>query len=127
MGVFRYRLELAHAHGTMQSLGVFFSCFWRFFIRKKTILFYPEGPRDFHAMYKLLKFLGYHTTSAPNQKFDIAIQWWLAFDGNPYAPENTLASILGPDRNGHRLLNIHGTDISKNVSAQHLKRFLDTR
>ncbi|WP_319405991.1 hypothetical protein [uncultured Desulfosarcina sp.] len=114
LSVYRYRVALMPAQKTGGRFRIFLQSAWDVFINKRKILFYPEGPRDFHAIYKLLLFLGYHITSDPRDSYRMAIQWWLAFDGNPYAPQNRLAEIVGTRRNGCQVLNLQGNDISKN-------------
>lgn len=87
--------------------------FWRTFIRRTRILFYPEGHRDFHAICKALRFLGYRSTSDPQKKYDFAIKWWLAFDGNPFAPDISFAPLDDLKKKGINVLNIRCNDISK--------------
>jgi len=111
---YRYRVEVSDAHGIKEKLPLLSQSFWRFFIHRKKILFYPEGPKPFHAIYKVLLFLGYHILSDTKDNCDLAIKWWLGFDGNPFGPsrEDMLSKITYiPSRT--KLLNIDCHDISK--------------
>ncbi len=39
--------------------------------------------------------------------------WWLAFDGNPFAPNAALQMLDTINRNENNILNYRGLDISK--------------
>ena len=111
--IYKYRVELTHAHGIDKRFPLLIQSFRRSFIDRKTILFYPDGPMPFHALHKILMFLGYRVTSDIQKRCNIAIKWWLAFDGNPYAPEIPFPSIKNNEINRTKLLNIDCNDISK--------------
>ncbi len=110
---YKYRVEVTHAKGITEKFPLFIQSFWMSFIDRKKILFYPDGPREFHALYKILKFLGYRITSDTQKNCDLAIKWWLAFDGNPFAPEELFPPFKDIRQNGAKLLNIRCNDISK--------------
>jgi len=59
-------------------------------------------------------FLGYQVTSNPQKKWDLAIKWWLAFDGNPFAPVGSMPPVMNTKNNGITVLNSRCNDISKN-------------
>ena len=87
-------------------------------VNTKTILFYPDPPLEFHALYKTLMYLGYRISTNPNKHFDLAIKWWLAFDGSPFAPESKLDSIKVNQLETSKQLNSKCIDISKeNINA----------
>lgn len=108
-----YRVELTNAYGTADKLRLLLQSFRRTFMDRKTILFYPDEPMPFHALYKILMFLGYRVTSDTQKDCNVAIKWWLAFDGNPFAPDKPFPPLKSAPRNGVKLLNIHCNDISK--------------
>lgn len=110
---YKYRVEVIHAKGIKGKLPLLIQSFWRSFIDRKRILFYPDGPREFHALYKILMFMGYRITSDTQKNCDLAIKWWLAFDGNPFAPEKYFPPLNDTRQNGIKLLNIRCNDISK--------------
>lgn len=110
---YRYRIETTNACSTKEKFLILMQSFGRTFINTKTILFYPDEPRPFHALYKILMFLGYRITLDTQKNYDLAIQWWLAFDGNPFAPEKSLPFLKGTRKNGVKYLNINCNDISK--------------
>ncbi|MGQ9610172.1 MAG: hypothetical protein ACUVWN_12795 [bacterium] len=76
-------------------------------------MFYPDGPLPFHAMYKILIFLGYHISTDPQEECNLAIKWWLAFDGNPFAPERPFPPLKSAKKNSVKILNARCNDISK--------------
>ena len=112
---YRYRVDVTGAQGIKEKLPLLLKSVRRALISRKKILFYPDGPKDFHALYKILKYLGYRVGFDARKRCDLAIKWWLAFDGNPYAPEKPFPAVrhTGKGRNGARLLNIRCNDISK--------------
>jgi hypothetical protein len=150
---YHHRLDLAHAQQILDRLPRPLQCFWRclmfycyrmeitsgkklsqkfqilaFSLKRalivpKRILFYPDQPQPFHAMYKLLLFLGYTVTSNPKTTHQLAVVWWLAFDGNPFAPHAALQMLDVISRNENRILNYRGRDISKVLVNQ---TFADT-
>lgn len=110
---YRYRVEITNAKRVSEHISM-----WRYsirtaFIAPKTMLFYPDAPKPFHAMYKLLTYLGYYITSDRRKDCNPCMLWWLAFDGNPFAPEQSLSVLENVKRNGNTVLNRHGRDISK--------------
>ncbi len=111
---YRYKVKLTRARSPSRKLRLLGQSFQRTFVDKKRILFYPEGPLEFHALFKVLKFLGYQTSSDSRVKAHLAVKWWLAFDGNPFAPANSEppGNVYGNGR--IRVLNRHCNDISKN-------------
>ncbi len=112
---YRYRIELSGARGVTQKLKLFGQSFWTALIEKKRVFFYPDGPVEMHALFKVLKYLGYQSSSDPQKNCDLAVKWWLAYDGNPFAPIETIPAIKGPKNNGVRVLNGRCNDISKNI------------
>jgi hypothetical protein len=108
-----YRVKVTNAHGIAEKLPLLLQSFRRTCIVRKTILFYPDGPMEFHAIYKVLMFLGYRITSDPQENYDLAIKWWLAFDGNPFAPDKPFPLLRSTRQNGVKALNMHCNDISK--------------
>ena len=110
---YRYRVKLTNTHGITEKLSLLLQSFRRTFIDRKTILFYPDGPKPFHALYRILMFLGYRITSDTQKKCNVAIKWWLAFDGNPFAPEKLFPPIKGTRKYRAKLLNMNCNDISK--------------
>lgn len=112
---YRYRIELTGARGANQKLRLLGQSFWRTLIDKKRVFFYPDGPVEFHALFKVLKFLGYQYSSDPQRNCDVALKWWLAFDGNPFAPEKTIPTVRGTNNNRVTVLNNRCNDISKNI------------
>jgi hypothetical protein len=70
---------------------------------------------EFHALFKILLFLGYKFTSNPQRSCDLAINWWLAFDGNPFAPVKVMPSIKSNGKRKISVLNRRCIDISKNM------------
>ncbi len=112
---YRYRVELTGARSVNQKLRLLGQSFWRTLIDKKKIFFYPDRPVEFHALFKVLKFLGYQYSSDPQSNCKLAFKWWLAFDGNPFAPVKDFPTIKGPENNGVTVLNSRCNDISKNI------------
>ncbi|MCP5004998.1 MAG: hypothetical protein GY941_13855 [Planctomycetes bacterium] len=110
---YKYRVEITHAKGITEKLHLFIQCFWRAFIDRKKILFYPVGPVEHHVMYKILLFLGYSITTNPTDRCNLAIKWWRAPDGNPYAPQDAVLSQLPNMLGGTKMLNIELVDITK--------------
>ena len=109
-----YRVELTGASGAKQKLRLLGQSFWGTLIDKKRVFFYPDGPVEFHALFKVLKFLGYRSSSDPQRNCELAIKWWLAFDGNPFAPVKSIPTMKGTKNNGVKVLNNRCNDISKN-------------
>jgi len=113
--IYRYRVEVTHGNTVSEKLSVLLFSLKASFIAPKKILFYPDEPQSFHAIYKLLLFLGYTITSNPKDDYNLAVLWWLAFDGNPFAPENSFPTLLKIKRHGDTVLNFQGRDISKTL------------
>lgn len=111
---YRYQAELTSARGARGKLPLLLQSFRKTFIDRKTVLFYPDGPRNFHALFKILMSLGYRYTSDPQRKYDLAIHWWVARDGNPFAPEKSSPLLTSIKQSGATVLNIRCSDISKN-------------
>jgi hypothetical protein len=81
-------------------------------------LFFPDGPRELFVLFKILSFLGYRYTSDPHWDYQVAIKWWLAFDGNPFAPETSDPLLNTIQQRGVPVINIRCKSISKaNVTA----------
>lgn len=110
---YRYRVNLTNADGIEAKLQILVQSFRRTFIDRKTILFHPDGPLQFHALYKILQFLGYRVTYSTENKIDVAIRWWLAWDGNPFAPDKPFPHPKSTYQDGMKVLNMHCNDISK--------------
>ena len=111
---YRYRVKVNNTCDTAERLRLLSQSFWRTYKDKKRVLFYPDGPKEFHALFKILMFLGYQVTSDPQKKCDLAIKWWLAFDGNPFAPVESMPPVMNTKIHGATVLNNRCNDISKN-------------
>jgi hypothetical protein len=115
---YRYRVDVAHAHGIVNKCCFFLQSFWTSFVDRKRIFFYPEAPRPFCVIYKILKFLGYRVITAPRKHCNLAIKYWHGFDGNPYSPDRSFPPVKMRHTHGNKLLNAQCNDISKkNVNA----------
>jgi hypothetical protein len=112
---YKYNVELTNTNNIIKKFKLLLECIWKTYIDRKRILFYPEGPVEFHALFKILLFLGYKFTSNPQKSCDIAIKWWLAFDGNPFAPVKVMPLIKGNKNRRVTVLNSHCNDISKHM------------
>ncbi len=115
---YRYRVEITRAHGPTEKLPLLIQSLWRTFIDRKEILFYPDGPVKHHAMYKILLFLGYRITTNPTDHCNLAIKWWRAPDGNPFAPQDAVLSQLTNRLDRAKILNIEVEDITKERVAR---------
>lgn len=111
---YQYRLDITNSRSYYDKLTELIQAGRRCVINRKKIAFFPEGPREFHAIYKLLKFLGYQISVGEEINGDLSIKWWLAFDGNPFAPDNVRLPRFSQKGNNHRTLNPNCDDISKN-------------
>ena len=111
---YRYKVELTGVCDRIQKLRLLTQSLRRTFVDKKRVLFYPDGPVEFHALFKILKFLGYQSSSDLQRNCELAIKWWLAFDGNPFAPVDSVPPINGDKNSAITVLNKHCNDISKN-------------
>jgi hypothetical protein len=115
--VYKYHAYIANTHGILDKIRLLMHSFYVSYLDKKTILFYPDGPREFHALYKILLFLGYRVTTNPRKKSWLNIKWWLAFDGNPFIPNDFLKSFPIFDKsiadNIQKSLNVGCNDVSK--------------
>lgn len=112
---YRYKVEITNTRGISKKLRLLLKCFWKTYKDRKRILFYPDGPVEFHALFKILLFLGYQVTSDPKRSCDLAVKWWLAFDGNPFAPLQDMPPIKGNDNRRVPVLNRRCNDISKRM------------
>jgi hypothetical protein len=83
---YNYQIEIYGISTIIGELGLFYKNLFKAFKKRKVILFYPDSPRDFHVLFKILKFLGAEITNDPDRCCDIAIKWWRAPDGNPFSP-----------------------------------------
>jgi len=110
---YRYRVRLTNADSIEAKLHILVQSFRMVFIDRKVILFHPDGTRPFHALHKVLQFLGYRVTFSTEHKIDLAIRWWLAWDGNPFAPDKPFPALKSAYQNGVKVLNISCHDISK--------------
>jgi len=108
-----YRVWLTEVQGLREKLPLLFCSLWKTFIDRKKILFYPDGPLPHHAMYKILKFLGYHVTTDPGVRCALAIKWWRAPDGNPFSPQETVLSEVQKKIGHKKVLNNECKDITK--------------
>ena len=113
ISIYKYRVELTHAHDIAKKFPLLLQSFWRSFIDRKRIFFYPEAPMPFCVIYKILKFLGYRVITNPQKNCNLAIKYWHGFDGNPFSPDKSFPSIIRNNKNGDRLLNTQCNDISK--------------
>jgi hypothetical protein len=113
MKTYRYRIEITNSKTVGTIIWQFIESAKRVFFKRKRILFYPDGPRRFHALYKILLFSGYRYATDENSNYDVAIKWWLAFDGYPFAPENAGDILQHHQKNGTITLNNQCNDISK--------------
>ncbi len=120
--VFKYKVKINSGRSIVNIGRSLWQSFWRAFIDRKCILFYPAQPQPIHVIYKALLFLGFRTVSDPNQHYDVAIKWWRAPDGMPFGPsgKDVLAEFGRVPANA-RLLNIKCEDISK----EHLNAVFD--
>ena len=109
---FRYRIEITNSRTTANVIRQFTESAKNVFLKRKKILFYPDGPKQFHALYKILRFLGYRY-AGENGICDLAIKWWLAFDGCPFAPDASDGILEKHRSRGIQILNRHCNDISK--------------
>jgi hypothetical protein len=111
---YRYRVEMTGAHRGRQKLELLLKTVWQGLAKPNTILFYPEKPLEFHALFKILKYLGYHVTTNPDSGHDLVIKMWLAFDGNPFAPRVAEPALKNGKKAQTIRLNTDCNDISKN-------------
>ncbi|HID96997.1 MAG TPA: hypothetical protein EYP57_02240 [Thermodesulfobacteriaceae bacterium] len=111
--IYRYRVEITGSNSPIEKLSQLVQSFWRTFILRKQVLFFPDGHRPFHALCKALRFLGYRSTTDPGKNCNFAIRWWLAFDGNPFAPEDSFDFLRKLKQKGVTVLNYNCNDISK--------------
>ena len=111
---YRYRVEITRAHGINEKLPLLLQSFWRSFIDRKTILFYPDEPMRHCVIYKILMFLGYRATKNSQINCDLAIKYWHGFDGNPFYSEKSFPQLKTIRKNGVKVLNSRCNDISKN-------------
>ena len=110
---YKYRAELTNAHSITKNYLLLLQSFWRTFIDRKNILFYPEGPMPHCVIYKILMFLGYRVTTDPQKDCDLAIKYWHGFDGNPFSSEKSFPQLKSTKQNGVKVLNFRCNDISK--------------
>ena len=108
-----YRVWLTEVQGLREKLLLLFWSLWETFIDRKKILFYPDGPLPHHAMYKILKFLGYHVITDPTVPCALAFKWWRAPDGNPFPPKDSVLSELQKRLGRGKVLNNECKDITK--------------
>ena len=109
---FIYRDEFAESSNFFCKFKLLSKTVYDTCVQKRAILFYPDQPLEFHALYKVLTYLGYRITSNSQKRFNLAIKWWLAFDGNPFAPAGEMPFNEGIE-NGLLILNKNCNDISK--------------
>jgi hypothetical protein len=112
---YKYRVVVTNARGISKKLSMLFQSFWGTYINRKRVLFYPDEPLEFHALFKVLRYLGYQFTTNPQKNCDLAIKWWLAFDGNPFAPVKHMPAIKGNNVGDVTVLNKGCNDISKHM------------
>ncbi len=74
--------------------------------KHKTILFYPDKPQSFHALYKICNILGYTMTSDPTSHFDSVI----AFEDITIRTPNKILDGLAKKR---KVINYNCGDITK--------------
>lgn len=113
--IFKQRVYLDNAKHPIDKLKLLYKSIYDAYFVRKTILFYPHGPLEFHALYKALNFLGYRVTTSPKNRFNIAIKWWRAFDGNPYSPNTDDYTNAFKNLNPKKMLNSQCNDISKQL------------
>jgi hypothetical protein len=111
---YRYRIEVTAPRNKVGKLDLLLKAVWQNLTKPKTVLFYPQKPLEFHALFKILKFLGYRMTTNPHDGCDLVIKMWLAFDGNPIAPPVVDPSYLNEKTSKRIVLNRHCNDVSKN-------------
>ena len=111
---YQYRTEVIGARRGSQKFDLLLKTVWQDLTKPKAILFYPEKPREFHALYKMLKFLGYRMTTNPQNGYDLIIKMWLAFDGNPIAPKIPEPNCITDKASRIISLNTRCNDVSKN-------------
>ncbi len=111
--IYKQRKHVENTHRPLEKLNLLTKSLYDAYIKRKTILFYPDNPVEFHALYKTLMYLGYRISTNPKNRFNIAIKWWLAFDGNPFAPE-AIQNIENMDMDKSiQKINQNCSDISK--------------
>ncbi|MCP5005510.1 MAG: hypothetical protein GY941_16465 [Planctomycetes bacterium] len=112
--IYKYRVEITHAKGIKGKLPLLLQSFWRSFIDRRMILFYPDEPKQFCVIYKILLFLGYRITTSSQKNCDLAIKYWHGFDGNPFYSEKSFSPLEAIGKKGVKVLNNRCNDISKN-------------
>ena len=115
---YRYRVEVLGAQGVTEKLPLLAQSVWQTLISRKKILFYPDGPKKHHALYKALSYLGYHITTDPSKHCTIAIKWWKGTEGNPYPPDAPVLANKKKILGYKRVLNNECIDITKERVAK---------
>ena len=72
----------------------------------RTILFYPEKPKTYHALYKICAYLGWDVTNNPKKPADVRI----FFEDKTHRKNRLLMEKL---RTEHQIINIDCNNISK--------------
>ncbi len=113
--IYNQRKHVENTHRSLEKLNLLAKSLYDAYVKRKTILFYPDKPLPLHALYKVLMFLGFRITTNPSANWDIAMKWFNAYDGNPFLPtkENILKNVAVHSSNS-KFLNLSCEDISKN-------------
>jgi hypothetical protein len=121
---YNYQIEICDIRSIFGKIGLLYKSIPKFLIKRKVILFYPDPPRDFHVLFKILRFLGAEITNDPNHCCDIAIKWWRAPDGNPFSPIKSFPVLKSGKSKDIVRINFQCNDTSKQlVSCEFEKVF----
>ena len=115
--IYEFRAWVSNAQG-VEKFSLLLENIWETFISRKKILFYPDGPKKHHALYKALNYLGYHITMDPVDHCDIAIKWWRGNEGNPYPPNTPVLAEKKKTLGSNKVLNNDCIDITKERVAK---------
>jgi hypothetical protein len=110
---YRSRCSVLGAQGLAEKVRILGYVVRALFLRRRRALFYPDKPKSFFVIYKILQFLGYHITADPSKRFDIAVNWQNSLDGNPFLPIEPALSELAHTRPTAEFLNMQCNDVSK--------------
>ena len=111
--IYDFRAWVSDAQGLREKLPLLFHSLWETFVFRKKILFYPDGPKTHHALYKALSYSGYHVTTDPSKHCAIAIKWWKGNEGNPYPPNAPVLTEKKKKLGRNKVLNNECIDITK--------------
>ena len=118
---YRYRIEITNSKAVGNIIRQVTESARKVLFKRKIILFYPDPPKRFHALYKVLLFLGYRYATDETKNYEVAIKWWLAFDGYPFSPANADKILKNLQSQGTKIINTQCNDISK----QHINKIFE--